>query len=125
MNDGLYEHAVSITNSPYISLHPECEDTFNISNSMRIRNKLIRNRLFKDKQRKWIKKHLYLSWCDANTMRKYSERSGFFHATSTFRRHLNTRHRAQMRNALLRIRNNNEYDVEIPRFKRDADWLYF
>jgi hypothetical protein len=46
------------------------------------------------------------------------------HASSGFRRQLNKERKAQERHAMAKIRNG-DYEVEVPKFKRDADWLYF
>jgi hypothetical protein len=46
------------------------------------------------------------------------------HASASFRRELNKQRKAKERSALARI-NNGNYELELPTFKRDADWLYF
>jgi hypothetical protein len=43
---------------------------------------------------------------------------------SGFRRLLNKKRKAEERTALAKIRNG-DYGVEMPKFKRDADWLYW
>lgn len=53
-----------------------------------------------------------------------SGRRGWFSAPSTFRRILNKKRKAKERTILQKI-NNGDYDIEIPKFKNDADWLYF
>jgi len=49
---------------------------------------------------------------------------GVFHSTSGFRRSINNERKAKERAAMQRIRLG-EYDIELPKFKRDADWNYF
>jgi hypothetical protein len=49
---------------------------------------------------------------------------GFFHATSSFRRSRNKQYKAKERSAMQKIRNGN-YDIEVPTFKKDADWDFF
>jgi len=49
---------------------------------------------------------------------------GFFHADAEFRRLINSGRKAKERSAMQKIRLGN-YDVELPKFKRDADWDYF
>jgi hypothetical protein len=46
------------------------------------------------------------------------------HASAGFRRQINKERKAQERHAMAKIRNG-DYEVEVPKFKRDADWLYF
>ena len=46
------------------------------------------------------------------------------HASASFRRILNKQRSAQEWAAMAKIRNG-DYDAEVPKFKRDADWLYF
>ena len=118
---------------------------------MRIRNRYIRNRSFRSKYWNKIreKEHPYRTGCP---MLEYYElfgnnieeqvrshfkwitqqaraiengaHSGVFHATSSFRRILNQERKARERVALRRIRNG-DYDVEVPHFRKDADWYYF
>jgi hypothetical protein len=45
-------------------------------------------------------------------------------ASSSFRRMINKQNKANIRNAISRIRNG-DYDYEVPNFKRDAAWLYW
>jgi hypothetical protein len=59
----------------------------------------------------------------ARTLESGSHRS-FYHAPSAFRRVLTQRRRAKEKNVLAKIRNGN-YEAEMPKFRRDADWNYF
>ena len=118
---------------------------------MRIENRYIRNKVFRNKYWNKIrrKEHPYQTLCP---MLEYRERfgndieeqikwhfdsiteqsraiengahSGRFSSPSCFRRMLNQERRAKERVALRRIRNG-DYDVEVPRFRKDADWYYF
>jgi hypothetical protein len=45
-------------------------------------------------------------------------------APSAFRRSINKDNKAQVRHAMARI-NMGDYDYEVPHFKRDAAWLYW
>jgi len=49
---------------------------------------------------------------------------GMFHATARFRRTIDREKKAKVRVAMQKIRSG-DYDIEIPQFKKDADWLYF
>jgi hypothetical protein len=112
---------------------------------MRIKNKYIRNRSFHVKYWNHIRhqtnpyEHTHGSWyCTIEERVKshfewISQQSraiesgchkGIFHATSKFRRALDREKKAKVRVAMQKILNG-DYDIEIPRFKKDADWLYF
>ena len=49
---------------------------------------------------------------------------GMFHAPAHYRRTLNAERKAQEKHAMDRIRQG-DYDAEFPKWKRDADWLWF
>lgn len=118
---------------------------------MRINNKYLRNKAFRNKHWNRIRRKshpfdtynpygLYSShmtspveeqirrnfeWIEQQARALESGNSGgLFHATSGFRRMLNSMRKAQERTAMARIRNGN-YDTEMPKFKNDADWFYF
>lgn len=118
---------------------------------MRIQNRYIRNRSFRSKYWNRIrrKEHPYRTYCPSL---EYRERfgndtdeqikwhlkwiaqqaramengahSGIFHSTSSFRRIINQERKAKERAALARLRKG-DYDAEVPRFRKDADWYYF
>jgi hypothetical protein len=48
----------------------------------------------------------------------------FKNASSGYRRMINKERKAQERHALAKIRNGN-YDIEFPRFRKDAAWLFW
>jgi hypothetical protein len=117
---------------------------------MRIKNKYIRNRVFRSKHWNCIrsKSHPYEtfmpSYFNSKIHYTFEEQvksnfewiiqqsralengghSGMFHSTSSFRRIINRERKAKERNVMARLRRG-DYDVEFPKFKRDADWLYF
>lgn len=119
---------------------------------MRIHNKYLRNRHFRIKYWKTIRNrnHPYechmpqttynpayiaygypveeqianhLDWIGVQA--RALEKGGMnFHAPKTFRKYLNRERKSQVRAVMAKI-NLGDYDVELPKFKRDADWLYF
>ena len=111
---------------------------------MRIENKYIRNRRFRVNAWKraratrnpyehtedswyWshedrIKSHFETIEKDARCFDKGHHNR--FHASSSFRRELNKQRKAAERCAINKIRLG-DYDTEVPKFKPDADWLYF
>jgi len=112
---------------------------------MRTENKYIRNRAFRQKCWNRIRRldnpyeNTDGSWYwtteerIAHNFETITKRARFIdsgshkhwhHASATFRRHLNAERKAQERVAMQKIRNG-DYDIEVPIFKRDADWLYF
>ena len=121
---------------------------------MRIKNKYIRNRSFRNKHWNRIrsKEHPYetympsMLWSpfrgdyynsyESQVNRNLEEitklsralengnHKGRFHATSEFRRIRNKKRQAKETVAMQKIRGGN-YDVEFPPFKKDADWFYF
>jgi hypothetical protein len=117
---------------------------------MRTENKYNRNRAFRIKYWKRMRNitHPYETYCIYDRYgyhgRSYEEQvqshfewigiraralengvdAGFFHATSSFRRSRNKQYKAKERSAMQKIRNGN-YDIEVPTFKRDADWDFF
>lgn len=112
---------------------------------MRIENKYIRNRRFRHKAWKRVRRlsnpyertHGGWYWSSEEQIKNNFEWMGkharaidsgthkhWLHASSDFRRELNKQRRAQERHALSRI-NMGDYEYEVPHFKRDADWLYF
>lgn len=117
---------------------------------MRTENKYNRNRAFRIKCWKRMRNitHPYETYCPWSIygyyMSSYEEQvqsnfewigirakalengveGGFFHATSSYRRSINKVRKAKERSAMQKIRNGN-YDIEIPTFKRDADWNFF
>ena len=115
----------------------------------RIENKYIRNRCFHVKHWKRIrsKEHPYKTMCpflspwyswtyesqikyhfeDITTRSRAIENGThrhWNHAPKHFRKILNNRRKARERNALAKLRQG-DYEVEFPKFKRDADWLWF
>jgi len=120
-----------------------------ISSHMKIKNKYLRNRAFRSKHwnrirskshpfetyspflngwncfsyEQQVKSHF--KWIDQQSRAiENGCHAGIFHSTSSFRRILNKQRKAKERMAMQKIRLG-EYDVEVPKFKRDADWLYF
>ena len=121
---------------------------------MRIKNKYLRNRRFRIKNWKRIRntKHPFETYCPydyflgeyrCNPRYSYEEqiKSNFedidnaaraleqgkrvyFNAHADYRRNINRRRKSKERHALIKI-NMGEYDVEIPRFKKNANWEYF
>jgi hypothetical protein len=116
----------------------------------RISNKFVRNKIYRSKHWKRVraKEHPHETYChwlfpnstiwnvekqikdnfenideQARRIENGSHRS-FEHAPSYYRRKLNRKRKAKERNALNKIKNGN-YDVEIPVFRKDANWLYF
>lgn len=53
-----------------------------------------------------------------------SGRRGWFNAPANYRKHLNDKRKAQERAALRKI-NSGDYEVEVPEFRNNANWLYF
>ena len=49
---------------------------------------------------------------------------GMFHAPKHYRKFLNAERKAREKYAMDKIRQG-DYDAEFPKWKRDADWLYF
>lgn len=122
----------------------------NIQASMRIKHKYIRNRHFHVKHWKrirakeqpfktfcpyygWDKHH----WCDAEeqvnrhfewiTQQARALENGqpcFMNAPSQFRRLINRDRKARERAVMAKIRQG-DYDAEMPKFKKDANWLYW
>jgi hypothetical protein len=117
---------------------------------MRIQNKYIRNRCFRNKAWKTIRDQShpfktyapyyiygtkYYSFEDqvkqnfewiaeqARAMESGHHRS-FFHAPKHYRKILWKQRKAQERSVMTRIRNG-DHELESPKFKRDADWLWF
>ena len=70
-----------------------------------------------------VKNHF--EWIDeqARAVESGHHRS-FFHAPKHYRQDLWKERKAQERVILARIRQG-DYDVEMPKFKKDADWLWF
>lgn len=78
--------------------------------------------------RKWsteeqIKRHFEWIAEKARAMESGHHRS-FFHAPKHYRKTLWKQRKAQEKTVLARIRKG-DYDAEMPKFKRDADWLWF
>jgi hypothetical protein len=125
-------------------------DLQNVSSyHMRIKNKYIRNRIFRAKHWKRIRstEHPYRTYDPYNiysiSYTSYEEqikrhfeditlqaraiengRHSGHHATSLFRRNLNREYKAKEKTVLSRIRKG-DYDVEFHKFKKDAEWLWF
>lgn len=112
---------------------------------MRIENKYLRNRHFRNKHWKriyrlynpyarthgtwyWTSEEQINSNFEGITIRAKFIESGthkhWHHAPKSFREILNNSRKAQERHVMAKIRNG-DYDAELPKFKRDADWLYF
>lgn len=121
---------------------------------MRIQNKYLRNRHFRNKNWKRIRntKHPFetycpysyytgqyqcdvrdiaekqvkrhFEWIDIEAWGLESGANVFMNAPAPFRRMLNKQRKAAERNAMAKIRQG-DYEVEMPHFKKDANWLYF
>lgn len=121
---------------------------------MRIKNKYLRNRHFRTKNWKRIRKtkHPFETYCPYNyycgeyrTNPAYSYESQvkrnfelidieawglesganvFYNSPASFRRLLNKARKAAERKVMSKIRQGN-YELEMPYFKKDANWLYF
>jgi hypothetical protein len=112
---------------------------------MRIKNSYLRNRHFRLKTWKRIRRltnpyeYTHGAWYytseeqiknhfDTLTKNARGIDSGshkhWNHASAAFRRQLNKQRKASERVAMQKIRNG-RYDVEVPFFKNDADWLRF
>jgi len=112
---------------------------------MRIHNKYLRNRHFRIKHWKRIYKisHPYVNtqgvwyWTSEEQIKSnfdnIAKKANFIengshkhwnHAPKSFRKILNNSRKAKERQVMVKIRNG-DYDSEFPKFKRDADWLYF
>lgn len=112
---------------------------------MRIKNNYLRNRHFRLKHWKRIRSlynpYSYTAgcWCWTTEERINSnfediaKRARFLengthkhwrHAPKSFRKILNNSRKAQERQVMAKIRNG-DYEAELPKFKPDADWLYF
>lgn len=112
---------------------------------MRIENKYNRNKHFRNKHWKRVRhltnpyEHTHGAWYYSSEQQvqhnfeQISQRARFIesgthkhwhHASSDFRRILNKQRKAQERSAMRKICNG-DYDMDVPIFKRDADWLYF
>lgn len=121
---------------------------------MRIKNKYLRNRHFRIKNWKRIRnmehpyettcpyyysgnKYIYtpsfsyenqVKWHFEIIQRKAwaldSGANRFMNAPAIFRRILNRQYKAKEKNAIAKIRQG-DYEVEVPHFKKDANWLYF
>jgi len=111
---------------------------------MRTENKYIRNRNFRAKHWKRARsltnpyEHTHGAWCytTEESIQSHFEsidkqaraiengsHTYYNHASADFRRQINKKRKAQERVAMPKIRNG-DYDVEVPRFKRDANWLW-
>lgn len=117
---------------------------------MRIKNKYLRNRAFRIKYWKRIrnKSHPFETHCPSSfwhyckwgaeeqikknfewiTIEARKLESGdtanCYHAPKWFRKQINNQRKAKIRNVMFKVRNG-DYELEIPKFKNDADWLYF
>jgi hypothetical protein len=121
---------------------------------MRIQNKYLRNRHFRIKNWKRIRntEHPFETYCpyqyvfgeyriyphnvyDAQVKRHFERidikawalESGagvFYNSPAGFRRILNKSRKAAVQNAMAKIRQG-DYEVEMPHFKKDVNWLYF
>lgn len=119
---------------------------------MRIPNKYIRNRRFHDKHWNLIRSQSHpfdklfcssctwhnpwllrdieeqirdrFKWIEQQARALETGQPCFMNSPSGFRRLLNKKRKAEERTALAKIRNG-DYGVEMPKFKRDADWLYW
>ena len=121
---------------------------------MRIQNKYLRNRHFREKNWKRIRNtkhpfetycpyHYYVGeyrcdlsysyeeqvkrhfeWIDIEARGLESGANVFYNSPAGFRRMLNKQRKAAERNAMAKIRQG-DYEVEVPLFKKDANWLYF
>ncbi len=61
---------------------------------------------------------------DRNVRALESGYRGWFNAPSNYRRMLNKCRKSAEREAMAKIRQG-DYEVEVPIFKKDANWLYF
>jgi hypothetical protein len=114
---------------------------------MKIKNKYIRNKSFRNKHWNAIKSrsHPYethmigdwygnvesqikrhFEWIEIQVLALEGGHHGtvFMHAPAKFRRYLNKSKKSRVRAALQKI-NAGFYDEEIPIFKKDADWEWF
>lgn len=121
---------------------------------MRIQNKYLRNRHFREKNWKRIRnnKHPFethcpynyymgeyrcdpcysyeeqvkrhFEWIDIEAWGLESGANVFYNAPAGFRRMLNKGRKAAERKAMAKIQQG-DYEVEVPHFKKDANWLYF
>lgn len=118
---------------------------------MKIKNKYIRNRIYKTKHFKRMRsiKNPYRTRMPmiiyGSVERTYNEqvesnlqeiqedarglengcKSGRYHASSEFKKMLNQQLKARERAALQKLKNGDDEDVVFPIFKKNADWLYF
>jgi hypothetical protein len=117
---------------------------------MRIQNKYLRNRAFRIKSWKRIRAkshphetympYMFLGkwqWTAEEQVKSNFERiteqaraidkgnhRSFWHAPKHYRKILNAERKAREKYAMDRIRQG-DYDAEFPKWKRDADWLWF
>lgn len=116
---------------------------------MKIKNRYLRNRAFHDKIWKRVRniEHPFetympypnLSWAtevedqirrnfeyieERSRLMENGCHSGRLNASSEYRRILNHKRRAKIKNALDKI-NNGNYEIEVPFFKKDANWNWF
>jgi hypothetical protein len=121
---------------------------------MRIKNKYLRNRHFRNKNWKRIRntKHPFKTHCpyhyifgeyeydphysyevqvkrhfeliDIEAWGLESGANVFYNSPAGFRRMLNKCRKGAERKAMAKIRQG-DYEVEMPQFKKDANWLYF
>jgi len=119
---------------------------------MRIKNKYLRNRHFRIKNWKRIRntKHPFetycpygyftgqynirdiveeqikrhFEWIDIEARGLESGANVFYNSPAGFRRMLNTQRKAAEREAMAKIRQG-DYEIEIPYFKKDANYRYF
>jgi len=112
---------------------------------MRIENKYNRNRAYRAKHWKRIRRqnnpyeHTHGAWYYTSEEQVKSNLEGitnqaraiengshkhWHHAPKHFRKSIWMERKAQERNVLAKIRQG-DYDAEMPAFKKDADWLWF
>lgn len=121
---------------------------------MRIQNKYLRNRYFRNKHWKRIRntKHPFetlcpyhyfggeymtnpqysyeaqvkrhFEWIDIEARGLESGANVFYNSPAGFRRMLNKGRKAAERKSMAKIQQG-DYEVELPYFKKDANWLYF
>lgn len=121
---------------------------------MRIQNKYLRNRHFREKNWKRIRNithpfethcpYYYFNgeymtnphytyeaqvkwnfeWINIKALALESGDDVFYNSPAGFRRMLNKCRKGAVRNAMAKIRQG-DYEVEMPHFKKDANWLYF
>lgn len=118
---------------------------------MRIKNKYLRNRAFRNKHwkrirnkshpfetyfpyssyspNKWdaeeqVKDHFERITIEARNLENGDDIYYYNTAPKWFRQQINNRRKAKVRNIMFKIRNG-DYELEIPKFKNDAAWLYF